>query len=199
MADDDSDPELFERWCAGDKVAGTALFRRHHTSIFRFFANKVEAADADDLVQETFLACVGGRDRFAGRSSVRTYLFAIARNVLLLHWRRRSRRGDALDVDEVSIASLSTSAGSRMARDQDRERVLAALRRLPIDQQVLVELHYWEGLDREQLAEVFEIAPATTGSRLFRARQALREHLAAGSDDAVDALTRSAAGGSGAD
>ncbi len=53
------------------------------------------------------------------------------------------------------------------------------LRTLPVDQQLLLEMYYWEDLDRDQLAEVFDVETATIGSRLFRARQALQQGLAA--------------------
>jgi RNA polymerase sigma factor (sigma-70 family) len=196
----DEDLVLLDRWCAGDSQAGNTLFKRHFSSIYRFLAHKVDSAnDADDLVQETFLACVRQRERFRRQSSFRTYLFAIARHTLYSHWSKTARQSTAIDFSEISIASLSTSAGSRLVRRGDEARLLEALRGLPLEQQLLLELHYWEELERDQLAEVFEVEPATTRSRLFRARQALRERLdavaqappSAASDDALDAWARS--------
>jgi len=180
MADeDDEDDELalLDRWKAGDTAAGNTLFKRHFARIYRFFEGKVEDSAVDEVVQETFLACVRSRDTFRRQSSFRTYLLAIARNMLFGYWRQRSRQAPTLDFDEVSVASLSTSAGGRMARREDHARLLQALRALPLDQQLLLELYYWEQLEREDLAEVFDVEPATTRSRLFRARQALRHLL----------------------
>lgn len=190
---------MLDRWCAGDRDAGNQLFKRHFDGIYRFFANKTDG-DAEELVQETFLACVRSREQVRKATSFRTYLFAIARHTLYRYWRRRAVRGEALDFDEISIASLSTSARSRIARHEDQARLLVALRELPLDHQLLLELHYWEELERDQLAEVFDVEPATTRSRLFRARQALRELLdrggagpgsAARADDDLDAWARS--------
>lgn len=175
---DDEELELLDRWCAGDQAAGSALFRRHYEVVYRFFSSKVEG-EVDDLAQETFLACVRERQRFLRHSSFRTYLFAIARYTLYGYWRRKARRATPVDFDELSIASLSTSACSRLTRRQEHVRLLEALRQLPLEQQLLLELHYWEELERDQLAEVFAVEPATTRSRLFRARQALRQLLAA--------------------
>jgi RNA polymerase sigma-70 factor (ECF subfamily) len=186
MADDEL--ALLDRWCAGDVSAGNVLFKRHFEAVYRFFERKVEG-DLDELVQETFLACLRSRDTFRRQSSFRTYLLAIARHTLFGYWRRRSRQATTLDFDEISVASLSTSVGSRIARREDRARLLHALCALPLDQQLLLELHYWEELERDQLVEVFDIEPATIRSRLFRARQALRELLAdtAGPRDLSDA------------
>ena len=170
------DLALLDRWCAGDNAAGNELFRRHFEAVYRFFEHKTEG-EIDDLVQETFLACLRSRDAFRRQSSFRTYLFAIARHVLLGYWRRRASRGPTLDFDEISVASLSTSVGSRVAKRQDRAALLAALRELPLEQQVLLELYYWQELGRDQLAEVFDVEEATIGSRLFRARKILQDTL----------------------
>lgn len=173
----DDDLDLLDRWCAGDAGAGNALFKRHFGSVYRFLEFKVDR-DLDDLVQETFLGCLNGRDRFRRQSTFRTYLLAIARNVLSGYWRRRGGvLSDSLDVHEISVASLSTSAGTKLVRGEDRARLVAALQALPLEQQELLELYYWEDLDREQLAEVFGVETATIGTRLFRARQALLELL----------------------
>lgn len=167
---------LLDRWCDGDGAAGNALLKQHFTAVYRFFKNKVDS-DVDELVQETFLGCVRQRDHFRRQSSFRTYLFAIARNRLYDYWRHRAARGADLDVHECSVARLSTSAGGRLIRHDDRQRLLAALRTLPLELQVLLELHYWDGLDSDQLAEIFEIEPPTVRTRMFRARQLLREQL----------------------
>lgn len=172
----DPDLELLDRWCAGDKTAGNALFQRYFEDIDRFFQNKV-SGDSEDLVQETFLACVRRRDKFRRQSSFRTFLFAVARFELYAHWRRQTRDDQRLDFSEISLADLATTPSTHMAREQERERLLRALRSLPLEQQLLLELHYWEQLDSDQLAEVFDIASATARTRLFRARNALRERM----------------------
>jgi RNA polymerase sigma-70 factor (ECF subfamily) len=196
---DEDDMVLLDRWCAGEPGAGSELFRRHFAAVYRFFDHKVDT-DVDDLVQEAFLACVRERHRFQRHSSFRTYLFSIARYTLYGYWRTASRRTPVIDFDESSVASLSTSAPGRLARHDDHSKLLAALQGLPLEQQLLLELHYWEELERDQLAEVFEVEPATTRSRLFRARQALRERLAgmsnpvaakAPADEELDAWARS--------
>jgi RNA polymerase sigma-70 factor (ECF subfamily) len=192
MADADPDLALLDRWRAGDGGAGNQLFKRHFPSVYKFFEHKTDG-EVDDLVQETFLACVNNRETFRRQSTFRTYLFAIARNVLLGHWRRARGTRPTLDFDEISIASLSTSVGTRLAKREDRSRLVAALRALPVEQQILLEMFYWEDLDRDQLAEVFEVETATIGSRLFRARQALQSGLGTGDDGGLDTWARSLA------
>lgn len=174
MADDDL--VLLDRWCAGDPQAGNMLFKRHFHSLYRFLEHKVEG-ELDDLVQDTFMACLRGRESFRRHSAFRTYLFAIARNTLYSYWRRRAMARTELDFEEISIASLSTSAGTKLAHMEDRELLLLALRELPMEQQILLEMYYWEEFDRTQLADIFDVNGSTIGTRLFRAREALRERL----------------------
>jgi RNA polymerase sigma factor (sigma-70 family) len=174
MAEDDL--VMLDRWRAGDGAAGNALFHRHFEPVYRFFESKTEG-EIDDLVQETFLACLNSVETFRRQSSFRTYLLAIARHTLFGYWRRRATTGKPLDFEEVSVASLSTTLGTRLAKQQDRAALLESLRRLPLDQQLLLEMFYWQELDRKQIAEVYDVAEATIGTRLFRARKALQDNL----------------------
>jgi RNA polymerase sigma-70 factor (ECF subfamily) len=166
-----SDFELLEAWRQGDREAGGVLFDRHLSAVTRFFKNKAEG-NLEDLVQDTFLACVDGRDRFAGRSTFRTYLFAVARNILFDHYRARMRDFDPL---LSTVAGQVTSPVSALASDDDQRLLLRALRELPADFQVTLELFYWEGMRGAELAEVLDISPHTVRSRLSRSRAALRE------------------------
>lgn len=171
----DPDLALLDRWCAGDRKSGNELFKRHFDSVYRFFEHKV-GADVDELVQNTFLACSHSRDSFRRQCSFRTYLFTIARHQFFAYLRRR--HGRALDAEVTSMADLNrTTPATRIARGQDHQRLLMALRELPLDTQLLLELYYWEEMDSNELAEVFDVTSTTARTRLFRARTALRERL----------------------
>jgi len=172
----DPDLALLDRWCAGDQAAGNDLVRRHFETLYKFFDHKA-SNEVDDLVQETLTECVRSRDTFRRQSTFRTYLFAIARHVLFQHWRKVSTTRPTIDFEEISIESLSTSAGSRLAKQSDHARLVAVLRTLPLDQQLLLEMFYWQECDRDQLAEIFDVETATIGSRLHRARQAMKAAL----------------------
>ena len=171
---DVADHELLDRWRAGDAAAGQQLFERHFDSIYGFFETKCET-EADELVQATFLACLRAKEQFRKESSFRTYLFTIARNELYRSLRGKRRDGERLDFEASSIADLVSTPGTRMARNQEHKQLIEALRRLPVEQQTLLELHYWEDMEIAQLAEVFEAPAVTIRTRLHRARKALRE------------------------
>jgi RNA polymerase sigma factor (sigma-70 family) len=176
-----SDLELLERWQCGDKAAGEALVVRHFDSLCRFFTTKC-GADADELVQRTLLACVAAKHQFRKQSSFRTYLFTVARHELYHHLRKRRIDGDRLDFSVTSVAELVTTPATRLARDAERRQLVEILRTLPLDQQTLLELHYWEELDVAAIAEIFDVTANAIRVRLHRARQALRQRLEANED-----------------
>ena len=176
-----SDLELLDAWRTGDEDAGNALFDRHFDALYRFFRNKI-GDGIDDLVQQTMLGCVNGRDRFRQDSSFRTYLFATARNILYQHFDRRVREADRIDYGTVSVVDLGESPSRIVAARSEQRLLAAALRALPLDDQIALELYYWESLSGPELAAALEITEPAVRSRLRRALERLRsavERLAA--------------------
>jgi RNA polymerase sigma-70 factor (ECF subfamily) len=181
------DHELLEAWRGGDAAAGRELFRRHFDSVYWFFCNKIDSG-ADDLAQETFLAIVRHRESVAQRASFRTYLFTVARRKLFDALRARAP-ARAVDPMASSIADLGLSPSRVIDGRREQVQLLAALRQLPIDLQVLLELRYFEQLRSIELAEILEVPHGTVRSRLRRALELLRTHLADAAElgDASDA------------
>jgi RNA polymerase sigma factor (sigma-70 family) len=179
-----TDFALLDAWCAGDRKAGGVLVQRHFSTLYGFLRNKLRD-DIDDLIQRTFLACVEHRDRFRRESSFRTYLFTIARNELLQHFRKTGRRGEHVDFHLVSVADLGTSPSQLVARKAEHKLLLEAMRRIPLDHQIVLELFYWENLSGSELGRVLEVPEGTVRTRIRRARQALAERMTelAGSAD----------------
>lgn len=180
MSEAQTDSQLLTAWRAGDRVAGEVLLTRYFPSILRFFRGKL-GMDVEDLVQRTFLDCVESRDRVEP-GGFRAYLFGVARNRLYDHLRRTYRSPSYTSIGQHSVADLGTSPSGVIARKQDQRLLLHALRAIPVEQQVLLELAYWEQLSGNEIAQALSIEPNTVRSRLARARAALRgqiERLAA--------------------
>ncbi len=188
----DDERALFEAWCDGDRKAGEALFDRHYEGIARFFRNKTDEASAADLVQATFLACTEGRERFRGASSVRTYLFSIAHNLLRKHYEKRRRAPEATDVEALSVFDMDPSPTERIHAREEQRLLLEALRRIPLECQAVLELHYWEKLGTAEIAEIVSVPEGTVKSRLIRGRKLLEEKIEAlaSSRDALESTTR---------
>lgn len=171
----ETDAEFLEAWRAGDATAGKALFDRHFDALYRYFRNKV-GDGVDDLVQETFLACLTGPP-FRGDASFRTYLFAIARNALFAHVKKLGRARADVEIGELSIADLGPSPSSVVGHRREERLLLEALRGIPLDLQIALELYYWEDLDGPDLARALDLPEGTVRSRLRRARTALEKRL----------------------
>jgi len=176
----DDDLTVLQRWRDGDQRAGQELFTRHFAEIYRFFEHKLPG-EADDLTQQTFLACVKSRDQFRGQSTFRTYLFTIARNELYMRL-RKIPKFEQVDLEVSALDELVSSPSKQFGKDQELAKIRGALQKLPVEQQVLLEFHYWHDLDAAALAEMFETNPGAIRVRLLRARRALRDRLGASAD-----------------
>ncbi len=165
-----SDEQLLTAWRAGDRGAGEQLFERYYEPVARFFLNKTDAGA--ELIQQTFLACIEGAASFRGEGSFRSYVFAIAYRQLCRHY--RDRKGEPIDLSEVSVAALQPSPSQVMIAGEELRLLLAGLRQIPVDCQVALELLYWEQLTTAEMAAVLAIPEGTVKSRLRRGRALLR-------------------------
>ncbi len=166
---------LLDAWARGDRAAGDELFERYFDPLYRFFAAKVGDA-IEDLVQETFAACVAGHSRIRRESTFRAFLFGTARNLLFAHYRRRRR--DAVEaIGERSMADLDPSASAHLVRRAEERLILEALRNLSLDHQIALELYEWEELTGSEVASTLGISEAAFRSRLHRARLELRREV----------------------
>ena len=169
------DAALLEAWRTGDREAGAALVERHFVALYRFFRSKV-SSDIDDLVQQTLMGCLEARESFRGEACFRTLLFRIARRRLYDHFRARRKLAD-IDFTISSVLALGTTPSAALHRRDMASLVREALQELPVEDQMLLELRYWENLSTEELASVFEVAVGTIKSRQARARARLLERL----------------------
>jgi RNA polymerase sigma factor (sigma-70 family) len=170
------DAALFQAWVGGDQSAGEALYGRYFDPLYRFFRAKVPD-DYEDLIQNTMLECVRSRDRYRGDSPFRAYLFGVARHRLLHYMRAKGSNRLDFDAGQSSLADLDPRPSTVVARRAEHRLLLEAMRRIPVDLQLAIELHYWEDLSTAELAEVLEIPQGTVKSRLRRGREALQAAL----------------------
>lgn len=176
---DEDDGALLEAWRRGDKAAGEELFRRHFEAVRRFFAKNLRAsgrgADAEDLTQRSFEACVTGRDRVQG--DFRGYLFGVARRQLFGELKHRSVRGDTVTPSHAGIRDVHTSPSGAVARIDEQKIFRVALEGLPPEFRGVIERFYWEEQPITTIAQQLGVAPGTVKSRLFRGKALLRERL----------------------
>ena len=183
---DPDDLTLFTAWADGDRDAGTRLVRRHFPSVYGFFRTRLPE-QAEDLAQRTFLACVENRASFRREGSFRAYLFGIARRQML-----RSLEKKAIVArlqPKQGAPTMPTSPSGKVARREEELLLLRALRSLQLDDQVLMQLFYWERMSTEEIGTVMELGRSAVKVRLHRARAQLRDAIA---NDSAPAPIRTA-------
>ena len=170
-------------------LAGDALFRQHAKSAYRFFRSKIHGS-VDDLVQETFERCLSSSGSFKEDGSFRSWMFGVARHVLGDHLRKQYRGGDVFDLSVHSIVDSGTTPSKAVGRRREYQLLLAAMQRLPVDQQIALELHYWEGMTGSEIATALDCPEGTVRTHLRRGRLRLKEELtnAASSPEQAAAL-----------
>nr|WP_255216425.1 sigma-70 family RNA polymerase sigma factor [Pseudenhygromyxa sp. WMMC2535] len=160
---------MLERWRGGDEHAGRELFANLAPALMRFFRNRVRGDQVQDLVQETMLRLVDGRDRID--KTVFGYAYGIAWNL----WREHLTKAQRLVVDPLThtLEDMGMGMSTMVGRGERQQLLNEALRRLPLQLQAALELYYFESLTSAQIAECFDTKPATMRRRLSRAREQL--------------------------
>ncbi len=173
----ESDALLYEAWAGGDREAGARLIDRYLSALARFFANKcVAASDVEDLVATSFERCARSLGRLQQPERFRNYLFGIATNVLRDSIRKR-RPTPAGDLEQLCVRDLGPSPSTVVAGRAEQRLLLAALRAIPVEHQLVLELSVFEQMSRSEIAGVLGLPEGTVAGRLRRARVLLEQQV----------------------
>lgn len=180
-----SDRELVETAKKGDQDAFGALVRRYQKRIFRLSVHLVrDAAEAEDVTQDTFVRAYGALDRFDGRSEPFTWIYRIAVNLSLNAIRARKNQRKATTPDDPRIESLLVErrahAADPAALSADRELAMAlcdGLDALSDTLRTTLVLVSVDGLSHARASEVLGCPEGTVAWRVHEARKKLRAYL----------------------
>jgi RNA polymerase sigma-70 factor, ECF subfamily len=178
-----SDATLIGQIAAGDKSAMRVLFARHHVKVYRFALRIVrDGALAEDTVSETFIDAWQHAGRYAGRSSVSTWLLGIARHRALDAARRRPT--ESLDCDAAqNVVDPARDPEAELGRKDAGNGVRAALAALSREHGEIIDLVYYQEKSIREIAEILGIAENTVKTRMFYARKRLAALVAAAGID----------------
>jgi RNA polymerase sigma-70 factor (ECF subfamily) len=177
-AHDTSDEALIAKIASGNRLAMQALFVRHHTRVYRFILRLVgDAATADDVTSEVFLAVWQEARRFEARSAASTWLLAIARFKALAELRRR--REPASDVEDTAASDPAADPEAAFAIKHRGEILRKCLTRLSREHREIIDLVYYHERSVQEVAAIVGIPCNTVKTRMFYARRKLSELLAA--------------------
>jgi RNA polymerase sigma-70 factor (ECF subfamily) len=170
---------------AGDLQAFGQIIRKYQdrliNPVLQILRNQ---ADAEDVVQTTFVLALTRLDSYRGDSSLLTWLYRIAVNAAKDAVRRRGRTMASLDHDGYTLGSVADALSDPqegperpLERQEEIQMVHQALERLPTDQRTVLVLREMEELDYQQIAQILDIPVGTVRSRLHRARLQLKQEL----------------------
>jgi RNA polymerase sigma-70 factor (ECF subfamily) len=188
----DVDEALVAQAARGNREAFDELVKRYQSRMFQLVRILTSGdADAEDLVQDTFVRAYRAVGRFRGDSTFRTWLHRIAVNVVRTHAARRKSRGDRKPLaysargepldpghgdDEASIGRVPADDDLENAVVQ-RRMIDQALARLPPELRLLITLRDIQGLEYREIARITGLPIGTVESRIFRGRRRLRPML----------------------
>jgi RNA polymerase sigma-70 factor (ECF subfamily) len=176
QADDQADLDLIARWKAGDQRAATRLVERHADALARFAASVGGRGDVAEIVQDTFVRAFGSLDSFRGDSSLRTWLFTIARRLLLDRRRAERRRGEHVEVQDGDATTEYDPLDTLVAEESHR-RMRDAVARLTPTQRAVFTLRVGEGLSYKEIADAVDTTEGAARVHYHNAMRAVKEFL----------------------
>ncbi|MCH8275519.1 MAG: RNA polymerase sigma factor [Armatimonadetes bacterium] len=156
-----------ERAARGDREAMADIVRRHYSDVYRFCSRQVGAQAAEDTAQETFVTATRRIRRFRCESTMKTWLFGIALNVM----RNQRRKTQTLPLADWEYAARTGNPSDALIEAQALRQALA---KLSGEHREVVLLHEMEGFTYEECAEALGVPEGTVKSRLYHAFRKLR-------------------------
>jgi len=171
-----TDTALIARWRGGDERAATILVERHAPAVARFVASMGERGELEEVVQDTFVRAFGSLDRFREESSLRTWLFSIARN-LCRDRARSNRRAQPMVSIEEDHALTAYDPLSAAVATETASRLHAAMDRLTEMQRAVFTLRVTEGLSYREIADAVETTEGAARVHYHNAVRSVKEYL----------------------
>ena len=172
----DNDISLAKRISAGDKAAMKQVYDLHSGPLFHFVKNWLaDIHDASDLVHETMLEVWQKADRFQGRSSLKSWIFSIARNKSI----DRNRKGSRLSYTDEShdVVDTDVSPLEAVQYSQDAAALKDCVSRLSETHQRMIHLAFYEDLSYREIAEIEGCPIGTVKTRILHAKKLLQRDI----------------------
>ncbi len=158
----------------GDSAAFEVLYLRHKNGLFNFVYKSCQNTQlVEDIAHDVWAAIIRGIDHYRPMAKFRTYLYQIARNKLIDHWRKDKEDQQ----DDSNIELLSGKSGNENVTDPENSVLIAelmsAMAKLPEEQRIALLLGE-EGFSQQEIAQITDSKQETVKSRVRYARQQLR-------------------------
>ena len=176
------DFDLVKRAQQGDSDAFASLFHAHKARIYSICLRMTNnSAEAEDLTQDAFMQVFRKLSTFRGDSALSTWLYRIAVNTVLMHFRKKALRQISLDEPYNQDARLVRreygTKDDRLSGCVDRIALTRAIRELPDGYRTIFLLHEVEGYEHQEIAELLDCSVGNSKSQLHKAKLRIRELL----------------------
>ena len=177
-----ADLELVKRAQTGDPEAFATLFNTHKAKIYSICLRMTNnTAQAEDLTQDAFLQVFRKLSTFRGNSALSTWLYRIAVNTVLMHFRKKALKQISLDEtsshDSKLVRREYGSQDGRLAGSVDRITLARAITDLPVGYRTIFLLHEVEGYEHQEIARMLDCSVGNSKSQLHKAKLRIREFL----------------------
>jgi RNA polymerase sigma-70 factor, ECF subfamily len=191
----DSDLDMVKRAQQGDGEAFAALFHQHKARLYSVCLRMTNnTAEAEDLTQDAFLQVFRKLATFRGDSALSTWLYRIAVNTVLMHFRKKALRQVSLDEpysqDAKTVRREYGSRDDRLTGSVDRIALVRAIKELPDGYRTIFLLHEVEGYEHQEIAELLDCSVGNSKSQLHKAKLRIRELLGRSREEADAAAAR---------
>lgn len=179
MDDDISDEKLMLNYSHGDADAFEVLYQRHKGPLYRFVLRQCGQPLVDELFQDIWLKVVNARSRYEVKATFKTWLYRIARNHIIDHYRKQQIRPANNHPEAVSVirSAEQSQPENRLEANDQREQLMKAIASLPAEQKEVFLLKEEAGLGLEEIALTTGINYETAKSRLRYAVKKLQQRL----------------------
>jgi len=190
------DWQLLEAWRGGDGASGEILVGRYMGLLTRFLRNKVNnPEDVADIISDTMVECTRSKQNVRESVAFRSFMFSTATNMLRRYYRKKAKRErESSDFAELCVGDSDDprSLTSLVSLKEEGRLLVRALRRVPMEQQIVLELSFIENLSGPEIAELLDVPQPTVYTRLRRGKEKLQAaviELAQSEDLATSTLT----------
>ncbi|MDR9418159.1 RNA polymerase sigma factor [Gracilimonas sp.] len=174
--DSTSDKALMMKVKKGDLDKLGLLFERYNRPLFSFFYRMCKCTDtSEDLVQSVFERILKYRETYTGDGKFSTWIFSIARNAHIDHYRKKQREAVPVEIYENRLESEETEEPEVINKKEKKELLEIALDRLDDEKREVVILSRFEGLKYKEIAQILDTTEGAIKTKMFRALKEIKD------------------------
>ena len=172
------DLELYRRYLEGDDDGLRMIIEKYYSGLVLYINGIIHDQDeTEDIVQNTFVKLATKKPRFRGKSTLKTFVYAIARNQALSFLKRYKARFADVPIDELIIFSDGSDPEIDFLKTEQNKELREYMKELNSDYYQVLYLTYFENMKTEEIAKVMKKSNKQVGDLLYRAKKSLKNKL----------------------